>query len=373
MRTAAAIFWLSGAFIVYVYVGYPVLLAAFSSLVRRRPRKHGYEPTVSLLIAAHNEADVIADKVRNSLALVYPASKIEIVIASDGSTDGTADIAARTGDARVRVYDYRAHRGKLAVLNATVPNLIGEVIVFSDASSMLDPDAVHRLVANFYDPKVGAVSGVYRVKRIDEAELGRQEDFYWKYETFLKSREARFGAALGAHGSLYAVRRCLYPYPEPGTINDDYVIPVRILQQGYRVEYDKSAVSYEEAREMGGFGRRVRIMAGNFQQLREIVPLLWPPRPLALFFFVSHKAGRVLVPAAMVALGVATLALAESTLYQIALALQLAFYGTAAAGTLWKIRFVPLRLPFYFCMINAAALVAAYRLVFRPHRLAWHR
>src|SRR5262245_10875260 len=180
MRTAAAIFWLSGAFIVYVYLGYPVLLAALSSLVRRRPRKQGYEPTVSLLIAAHNEADVIAAKVRNSLALVYPASKIEIVVASDGSTDGTANIASRTGDARVRVYDYRAHRGKLAVLNATVPNLTGEVIVFSDASSMLDPDAVHRLVANFSDPRVGAVSGIYRVKRIDEAELGRQEDFYWK-------------------------------------------------------------------------------------------------------------------------------------------------------------------------------------------------
>jgi glycosyltransferase involved in cell wall biosynthesis len=373
MRTTAAIFWLSTALIVYVYVGYPIVLAALSSLVRTLPRKQRHEPTVSLLIAAHNEADVIAEKVRNSLALIYPAEKIEIVVASDGSTDGTAEIASQAGGTRVHVYDYREHRGKLGVLNATVPGRTGEVIVFSDASSMLDPEAVQRLVENFSDPRVGAVSGVYRVRRMDEAELGRQEDFYWKYETFLKSREARFGTALGAHGSLYAVRRCLYPYPETGTINDDYVIPMRILQRGYRVDYDERAIAYEEAREMGGFGRRVRIMAGNFQQLREIVPLMWPPRPLALFFFVSHKAGRVLVPPAMVTLAVTTLILAGSSLYQVALALQLAFYGTAAVGTLWKIRFVPLRLPFYFCMINAAALVAAYRLIFRPRRLAWHR
>jgi cellulose synthase/poly-beta-1,6-N-acetylglucosamine synthase-like glycosyltransferase len=238
---------------------------------------------------------------------------------------------------------------------------------------MLAPDAIRRLVAGFGDPQVGAVSGVYRVRRKQDAELGTQEDFYWRYETFLKSREARMGGLLGAHGSLYAIRRELYPFPPAGTINDDFIIPLRVLQRGLRVEYEPAAVAFEEAHEMGGFSRRVRVMAGNIQQLGEIGCLFRPPRPLPLFFFLSHKAGRVAAPVFMIGAFAANLALLPRPGYAALFALQAAFYGFAALGAVWPLRPRVLRLPYYLCMINAAALVAMFRLL-RPGRsVAWNQ
>jgi biofilm PGA synthesis N-glycosyltransferase PgaC len=367
--------WVSAAAVVYVYAGYPLLLAALAALFRRPIRKKPIEPYVSMLVAAYNEADVIADKIRNALTLDYPADKIEIAIASDGSKDGTAAIAREfaTGP-HVSVFDYPANRGKITVLNETLPHLCGEIVALTDASSMLAPDALRRLVANFADPEVGAVSGVYKVRRKEEAQLGVQEDFYWKYETFLKVQEAALGSILGCHGSLYAVRKELYPFPAPGTINDDYVIPVRILQRGYRVAYEPGAVAYEEAHEMGGFSRRVRIMAGNVQQLREIKPLLRPLRPKMLFFFLSHKAGRVAAPLFLLLLiALNALLLGHSALYLWLGILQAAFYLIAAAGAVWKLRPRMLLLPYYFTMINAAAFLAMYYVFFGRRALAWKR
>ncbi len=367
-----ALFWISAVFVVYVYLGYPVVLRLLTLAIRRPVKARPFEPSVSLLVAAYNEAGVIEAKIRNALALDYPQERLEIAIASDGSSDGTQDIAAKLADGRrVRLFAYAKNRGKIMVLNETVPHLKGEILVLSDASSMLAPDSLGRLVANFADPEVGAASGVYKVRQKEQAELGVQEDFYWKYETFLKMQEAALGSVLGAHGSLYAIRRDLYPFPAPGTINDDYVIPVRILQRGYRVAYEPAAVAYEEAHEMGGFGRRVRIMAGNFQQLREIGSLVWPPRPLALFFFLSHKAGRALVPFAMVLLAIANLLLLGAPLYRWLGVLQSGFYAIALIGAIWKLEPRSLRLPYYFCMINAAAFLAVHRSLSPRRQIAW--
>ena len=171
------------------------------------------------------------------------------------------------------------------------PELCGEIVAFTDASSMLASDSIRVLAQSFADPKIGAASGVYRLLKKDQAKLGTQEDLYWKYETFLKVQEAKLGAFTGAHGSLYAIRRELYPFPSAGTINDDFTIPMRILQRGYRVAYEPAAVAYEEAHEMEGFSRRVRIAAGNIEQLRELKSLVWPPRPFVLFCLLSHKTG----------------------------------------------------------------------------------
>jgi len=371
---AEAVLWCAAGVVFYVYLGYPVLLLVLGGLFARPIEKKPITPSVSLLVAAFNEGDVIEAKIRNALALDYPADRLEIVVASDGSTDGTLELAGKLADGdRVRVVAYPSNRGKLIVLNDTVPTLKGDVVALSDASSMLEASSLRHLMSNFADPTVGAVSGVYRVQARDEAELGRQEDFYWKYETFVKLQEARLGSILGAHGSLYAFRRSLYPFPEPGTINDDYVIPVRILQKGYRIAYEPRAVAYEPAHEMGGFSRRVRIMAGNLAQLREIKGLLWPPQWLALWFFLSHKAGRLVVPVAMVALLASNALLLDSGLYRALGLLQLAFYALALLGTIHRLRPKVLRLPHYFCMINAAAFVAAYRAVSGRGRVAWKR
>ena len=173
-------------------------------------------------MAAYNEGAVIEAKVRNALALDYPAERLEIVIASDGSSDGTAEIVHRSaqneGRGRVRLIAYPTNRGKIATLNDTVRQVTGEIIVFSDASSMLARDSIRQLIANFADPRVGAASGIYRVLNRDQSQLGYQEDFYWKYETFLKLQEAKLGCVLGAHGSMFAIRKDLYPFPSAQVI-----------------------------------------------------------------------------------------------------------------------------------------------------------
>jgi cellulose synthase/poly-beta-1,6-N-acetylglucosamine synthase-like glycosyltransferase len=361
------IFWATTGLIFYVFVGYPLLLWLVKLLFRRPVRKKAIEPSVSVLVAAYNEAVVIGDKIRNTLALDYPPERLEIVVASDGSSDATAHIVrsliAKGSKPLLRLLDYPHNRGKLAVLNDAVSQLSGEIVVFSDASSMLETAALRHLVANFADPRVGAASGVYKVLRKEDANLGAQEDIYWKYETFLKIQEAQLGALTGAHGSLYAMRRSLYPFPPPGTINDDFVIPTSVLRHKLRIAYEPSAVAYEEAEQMEGFGRRIRIAAGNVAQLREVKGLLWPPQPMVLFCFFSHKAARLLVPLAMVAAFVSNALLLGTSLYQWLMVAQIAFYSLALAGAFIRLKPRILRLPYYFCKINASLFVWLYYLV----------
>ena len=367
MTTTRLLFWISAGVTVYVYAGYPVLLWLLQAVVRTAPRQEPVEPSVSLLVAAYNEAAVIGDKIRNSLALDYPAGKLEIVVASDGSKDATAEIvrsfykseSERGGP--IRLLNYEQNRGKMAVLNDAVRELRGDIVAFSDASSMLAADSLRILVQSFNDARVGAASGVYRLLKKDQAQLGAQEDLYWKYETFLKVQEAKLGAFTGAHGSLYAIRRALYPFPPLNTINDDFTIPMRILERGHRVAYEPAAVAYEEAHEMEGFSRRVRITAGNIEQLREIKGLVWPPRPFVLFCLLSHKTGRLLVPVFMlIALG-ANIILRGQFPYNWLLLGQVLFYGLAVLGAMANLKPKVLRLPYYFCMINSALFAWVYQ------------
>ena len=369
---AQIIFWIAVLVPFYAYVGYPLVLLTLRLVIRRDVKKAPIEPFISLLIPAYNEADVIARKIENSLALNYPADRLEIVVASDGSKDRTSETAQKLADGtRVRVLAFAQNRGKIATLNASVPELRGEIIVFSDASAMLPADSVRLLVQNFADPAVGAVSGLYKIIKADEVDVGKSEDFYWRYETFLKIQESRLASILGGHGQLHGIRKELYPYPAPGTINDDYIIPVSVLSKGYRAVYEPAAVVYEEAHEMTGFGRRIRIMAGNFQQLREIKGLLRPVRPLALFFFLSHKVSRLVVPFAMLGALLANLFLLDSPLYFALFCAQLAFYLLAALGTVLSLRPKILMLPFYFTMINAAAFLGFYHAVTQRRGMAW--
>ena len=372
MRREKVVFWLAAGGLFFVHAGYPLLLLLLRLFIRRPVGKQPIEPSVSLLVAAHNEADVIEAKIRNALALDYPAERLEIVVASDGSTDATAAIVARLADGdRIRLFADPTHRGKVAALNDAVPRLRGEIVAFSDATSMLEPGALRCLVESFADPAVGAVSGVYRVAGKPGSSLATAEDWYWRYETWLKTQEALLGSVVGAHGSLYAVRRALYPFPDPATINDDFVIPLRILQAGYRVAYEPRAVAYEPAQEMDGFSRRVRVMAGNVQQLAELRALIRPGRPLPLFFFLAHKVGRLAVPVGLVALGLSNSLLRGACPYRWALAAQLVFYGLAALGALSGRRPWLLRFPYHFCMLNAATVVALSRWGRGARGLTW--
>lgn len=364
------VFWLAIAQVFYVYLGYPVLLALLRVIIRRPVDKKPYYPLVSLLIPAYNEARVIREKIVNSLAIDYPQDRIEIVVASDGSTDGTAEAAQEfTSDPRVRLFAFPKNRGKISAMNDVFPQLKGEFVVFSDASAMLEPDAVGEIIQNFHDPKIGAVSGVYQVKKTEHSSTGGAEQIYWKYETFVRLQESKLDSLLGGHGHLYAIRKELYFYPPPGTINDDYVIPVRIVSRGYRAIYEPKAVGWEQAAEMAGFQRRVRIMAGNVQQLREL-PRLWR-RPLPLFFFFSHKVGRLAVPFAMLAALLASLILIGNPLYRALFLAQAALYLLAWAGAVLPLKPKILRLPYYFTMINLATFVGIYYALGFGRGMAW--
>jgi cellulose synthase/poly-beta-1,6-N-acetylglucosamine synthase-like glycosyltransferase len=366
------VFWAGLAVPVYAYLGYPIVLVLLRRIIHRPVRKADYTPFISILIPAYNEEEMIGQKLRNCLSLDYPAEQMEIVVACDGCKDNTAAIAKSFEDGkRLRVLDYAVNRGKTTILNEGVKELKGEIVVFSDAAALLYKDSVRKILANFADPEVGAVSGKYVVVKADEVDVGKSEDIYWKYETFLKVQESELSSNLGAHGHLHAIRKHLYPGLPPGTINDDYIIPVSVLGKGYRAVYEPKAIVYEEAREMTGFGRRVRIMAGNLQQLREIKSVLRPFLPLPLFFFLSHKVSRLLVPFAMVAALIANLFLLGEPIYQLLLIAQAVFYLVALAGAIVKLRPKAVMLPFYFCMINAATFFGLYHVLTSRRKMAW--
>src|ERR1700722_10766719 len=252
------VFWLSILMAGYAYTGYPIALLLLRLFIHRKVHKQPIEPSVTLVIPAYNESRVIGAKIRNVASLDYPANKLEVLVASDGSSDDTVKVAQGLSDGgHVRVLAFAQNRGKISVLNDAVRAARGEIIVFSDASAILKSDSIRQLVANFADPEVGAVGGTYRIERASEAPLGPQEGIYWRYETFLKIQESGLSSTLGGHGQILGVRKTLYPYPGPGTINDDFLIALRILASGFRVVYEPQAVAIEEAREMVGFQRRV--------------------------------------------------------------------------------------------------------------------
>ena len=368
--TAEIVFWAAVAVPFYVYLGYPLVLLGLRLIVHHPVNKQPCRPFVSVLIPAYNEIAVIRQKIHNSLDLDYPEDRIEIAVVSDGSTDGTVEAAQEFANGkRVRVFAYPKNRGKIAAMNDTVPELNGEIVVFTDASAMLLPNAVREIVENFSDSRVGAVSGVYQVRKSEQSAAGGSEQLYWKYETFLRLQESALDSLLGGHGHLHAIRKSLYCFPSPRTINDDYVISVRVVSRGYRAVYEPNAIGWEQAEEMAGFGRRVRIMSGNIRQLSELPGLL--RRPLPLFFFLSHKVGRLVVPFAMITALAASVVLFGRPLYRVLFAAQVGLYLLALAGALVPLKPKILRLPYYFTMINAATFFGIYHALAGGRRMAW--
>ncbi len=379
---AAVTFWACLGLVVYAYAGYPVLVWCLARLFGRRGRPadpaDADVPAVSLLIAAYNEEAVIEDRLRNALALDYPADKLEIVVASDGSTDGTAAAVRRYADRGVRLLDYALRRGKAAVLNSAVGELRHEVVAFSDANTHFDTPALRRLVRGFADPAVGVVCG--RLVLTD-GQGGRNADgLYWKYETFLKAQEARLGALLGANGAIYGLRRELYTPVPDDTIVDDLVIPLLArLRTGCGVAYEPEAVAREEtAADVGAeFRRRARIGAGGFQSVGLLGRLLDPRQGWLAFTFVSHKLLRWLCPFFLVGLAVSNLWLAgEAAIYQWALAGQAGFYAASALAA--RLPAGPralrvLRLTALFTGMNLALLVGFWRWLRGSQQAAWAR
>ncbi len=361
----AVLFWTLTALVVYVYAGYPLLLALVGR-IRARPTARGaIEPAVTLLISAFNEADVIAEKLHNSLSLDYPADRLQIVVISDASDDDTDAIVAGFAPQRVELLRMADRGGKTLGLNAAVPRARGDIIVFSDANAMYAHDVLRKLAANFADAAVGAVVGESTYTR-PEVESERTEGLYWQYETAIKRLESRIGSVVGGDGAIYAIRRTLY-VPMRADALSDFVNPLQIVRGGHRCVYEPLARSYESAAKdfQREFRRKVRIVNRAWRALMTMRPLLNPFRHgFFAIELISHKLLRWLVPLLLVGVLATNLFLLRTApIYTLTLVAQLALYALALLGYAMRRRErMPsiLSVPYYFCLVNVASALGIF-------------
>ena len=329
------LFWISLLFTLYAYVGYPALLAVWSRLRRRPVHREPFEPTVTLIVAAHNEADRLEAKIRNCRALDYPREKLKIIVALDGCTDGTASRVDRLAGPDLEVVCLPERRGKAVALNAALARATHEVVVFADARQRIEPGALRELLAPLADPEVGVVTGELVLTDGRGKESGAGAGLYWRYEKKVRALESEVHSVVGATGALYAARRVLIePLPE-GTLIDDVLIPMRIVLAGKRCVREPRARVFDRVSccAEAEYHRKVRTLAGNFQLVALMPELVMPGRNPVWLQFVSHKVARLLVPYALVALLVSNIFVASShAFYGTTLMLQAVFYALAVLG-----------------------------------------
>lgn len=373
-------FWLSVGLVVYSYIGYPILIWVLARLFGHKPvppAPLAVWPKVSLLIAAYNEEAEIARRIENAIAMDYPREQLEIVIASDGSSDKTCEIVHSYADHGVMLFDFQERSGKPAVLNRSVPRLSGEIVAFSDANSFTEPGALKNLIRWFSDGQIGAVCG--KLVLVDSVTGQNVDGMYWKYETFLKKCESRLGALLGSNGAIYALRREWYPAIPDNTIVDDFVIPLRAKSLHHcKIVYDQEAVAHEETPAAIGaeFKRRSRIGAGGFQAIGLLWKLLHPRFGWTAFTFLNHKILRWICPFLLIVALLTNLPLLHIPFYRWMLAAQVAFYLLAVIGAYLPSQSTGmrlLRLTTMFTSMNVALLVGFFRWLLGTQRATWHR
>ena len=366
------LFWTTASLIVYAYIGFPLLL--FLRALRARPvARENITPTVSMIIVAYNEAKSIGEKLENTLALDYPSDQLEIVVASDGSDDGTDAIVSGYQDRGVRFLAC-PRRGKIAALNDAVARASGDVLVFSDANSMFDKDAIRMLVRAFADAEVGAVAGnqCYLADGSGGA-ASWGERMYWNYDRTLKTMQNRAGSVIAATGAIHAIRRSLFQ-KVPAGVCDDFLISTTAIRNGQRLVFEPQAIAREPVAttDRAEFRRKTRIAARGLRTLWHIRELLNPWRHgFYAVQLLSHKLLRWGVCWLLILLlGLSILLWQDGLVYQIALAAQTSVYAAALCGLalrrsgLARAKAVKaLALPLYFCLANSAVFCAWLQLM----------
>jgi poly-beta-1,6-N-acetyl-D-glucosamine synthase len=352
-------FWFLVFVIIYHYVLFPAFVFILATIAKKPIEKGILFPVVSLVIAAYNEEKVIEEKIRNSFDLDYPKDKLEIIVVSDGSTDETPQVAANYKNKGVISLFDPPRRGKTAALNRAVSRARGEVVIFSDANSMYDPQAIKLIVRNFYDSSVGGVCGRKTIIENVERESSRGDSLFWSFESKMKIQQSLTGSITTGDGEIFAMRKELYKAIPDQVINDDTAITFNIVQRGYRVVYEPEAVSNEEASIVwkDDFNVKARMVCGGYQTLSLFSKMLFPPINYFAIQFLSHKALRWFMPFLLIALYIVNLFL-MSGFYLYFIILQSGFYAIALFGLIGKkLPGTPkfFYFPAYFCSMNAAA------------------
>jgi len=371
------VFWLSVAAVAYAYLGYPLLLTILSKLAAKPVKSRDWTPSVTVVIAAYNEERDLAEKLENTLALDYPASRLEIMVTSDCSSDRTDEIARSFADRGVRLHRQEERHGKTAAQNAAVEKATGEIIVFSDATTHYRPDVLRLMVPAFADQTVGCVTGRVIYQDEKDSSVGAGTQSYWNYEFFLKRHESAVCSLIGVCGCMYAVRKSAYK-PLYNDACSDFIIATTMVEQGLRAVYVPEAVCIEEPNRQARkeLAARVRIISQTFADLWRNRTVLNPFR--SGFYAIqlwSHKLMRYLVPVCLIAIFVSTAFLApRSPFYAVLFGLQVCFYLAALVSSALErlglnVRY--LALPQYFVITNLASLIAFVKFLSGERYARW--
>ena len=379
LPSAGTFFWVSLTLLVYVYVGYPAVAAVRARFWATQRLRAPIEPKVSIIVIAHNEAERIDARLENLLALDYPRRQLEIIVGSDGSSDDTVERARQYERFGVSVRAFQQHRGKPAVVNALLPLVRGEIVLFADARQRFDGRSLRELVANFADPRVGAASGELVVSANDgTVTAGHGAAFYWRYEKFIRSAEGRVDSTVGATGAIYAIRHSLFePIPDD-TLLDDVLVPLRVMRRGYRVVFEPNARAYDDASSTARqeFVRKTRTIAGTFQLMAREGWLFNPLRNRLWFETISHKVLRLALPMFHASVLVSNIVVADSGFYGLTLALQVTFYAAAVVGLTRRDsrnRSIVFTAPCAVCLLLWATVVGFYRFITHRQQVTWER
>ena len=380
-------FWISLFIIFYTFFGYGIVLYMLVRIKRllfkHKRTQFDFDdlPTCTLIVAAYNEEDFIVEKINNTLQLNYPQNKLRLLFVTDGSSDNTAALVADYP--MIQLLHSPERKGKISAVHRAIEQVETEIVVFTDANTFLNKDALVNICRHYADTRIGAVAGEKRVMIDEQADATAAEGFYWKYESKLKQWDSELHSVVGAAGELFSIRRNLYEPVPTNTVLDDFMISMRIAEKGYLIVYEPESFAQETASAniTEELKRKVRIAAGGIQSIIWLKSLLNPFRfPVLSFQYISHRVLRwTITPILMILVFLLNLILVfkgEWILYSFLLAGQVMFYVFAYLGMLLekrKVRVKILFIPYYFCMMNYAVLAGLIRYTFGTQSVIWEK